>query len=195
MERSWNKNLYLNACLFSVDHDGNVEWESGSGYYEAGGHRSSRKWPTTKEILVPHEQPAMTFLRKWDIVFTIACVFAVFHDPLYPYIPVVDGDRMCYDVNLHLMWSFFGSRSALDLFYAMDIAIFCRWRICSKPNAKTSFKARTILKLLSRVFRALPIPQLTCKLTLGRGGGIVEEVTNRGGARGEEDDLLFSQII
>ncbi|KAL6274500.1 hypothetical protein ACE6H2_025192 [Prunus campanulata] len=148
------------STAISVDHDGNVEWESGSGYYEAGGHRSSRKWPTTKEILGPHEQPANTFLRKWDIVFTISCVFAVFLDPVYPYIPVVDGDRTCYYWDQYLMWSFFGLRSALDLFYAMDIAIFCRRRICSKPNAKTSSKARTILKLLPLVFRALPIPQV-----------------------------------
>ncbi|CAB4318635.1 unnamed protein product [Prunus armeniaca] len=125
----------------SVDHD------------EAGGHRSSGQWPTTEEILGSHdEQPATTFLRKWDIVFTISCVFAVFLDPVFPYIPVVDEDHTCYYSNLYLLWSFVGLRFALDLFYAMDIAIFCRRRICSKPITKKSFDARTILKLLPSCF-------------------------------------------
>ncbi|CAL8171979.1 unnamed protein product [Prunus armeniaca] len=137
------------CVLFSVDHD------------EAGGHRSSGQWPTTEEILGSHdEQPATTFLRKWDIVFTISCVFAVFLDPVFPYIPVVDEDHTCYYSDLYLLWSFVGLRFALDIFYAMDIAIFCRRRICSKPITKKSFDARTILKLLPRVFRALPIPQV-----------------------------------
>ncbi|CAB4288275.1 unnamed protein product [Prunus armeniaca] len=142
------------CVLFSVDHD------------EAGGHRSIGQWPTTKEILGPHdEQPATTFLRKWDIVFTISCVFAVFLDPVYLYVSVVDGARACYHVDLYLLCSIVGLRSALDLFYVMDIAIFCGRRIRSKPNAKTSFKARTILVLRqfvsARGFRAYPILQLS----------------------------------
>ncbi|CAB4318636.1 unnamed protein product [Prunus armeniaca] len=142
------------CVLFSVDHD------------EAGGHRSIGQWPTTKEILGPHdEQPATTFLRKWDIVFTISCVFAVFLDPVYLYVAVVDGARACYHVDLYLLCSIVGLRSALDLFYVMDIAIFCGRRIRCKPNAKTSFKARTILVVRqfvsARGFRAYPILQLS----------------------------------
>ncbi|CAL9027682.1 unnamed protein product, partial [Prunus brigantina] len=137
---------------FSVDHD------------EAGAHKSSGQWPTTEEILCPHdEQPATTFLRKWDIVFTISCVFAVFLDPFYPYITVVDGARTCFHSDLYLLWSFVALRSALDLFYVKDA--FCG----RKPNAKTSGASsrkrktigkKSIILALPGAFRLLPIPQV-----------------------------------
>lgn len=134
------------CVLFSVDHD------------EAGAHRSSGQWPTTEEILGPHdEQPATTFLRKWDIVFTISCVFAVFLDPFYPYITVLDEDRTCYHLDPYLLWPFFGLRSALDLFYFWDT-------ISGQEPFEKSFKARNIQFLRqfvsARGVRVLPIPQV-----------------------------------
>ncbi|ONH97793.1 hypothetical protein PRUPE_7G210900 [Prunus persica] len=133
------------STAISVDHD------------EAGAHRSSGQWPTTEEILGPHdEQPATTFLRKWDIVFTISCVFAVFLDPFYPYITVLDEDRTCYHLDPYLLWPFFGLRSALDLFYFWDT-------ISGQEPFEKSFKARNIQFLRqfvsARGVRVLPIPQ------------------------------------
>ncbi|KAL6274498.1 hypothetical protein ACE6H2_025190 [Prunus campanulata] len=109
-------------------------------------------------------------ISKWETVFAVSCTLAVFLDPLYPYIPVMMGDDMCYYWDLNLMWRFFGLRSALDLFYAMDIVIF--WRQQNGNNAKafrasskirgTTFKGtiRKLLPFLPRAYVALPFPQV-----------------------------------
>lgn len=145
--------------LFSIE-DRNVEGESSN---EGGAAKKGRsKWPTT--------ELAILFLPKWETVFTVSCALAVFLDPVYPYIPVMKGDKMCYYWDEDLMWEFFVLRSALDLFYAMDIVIF--WRQRNGNNAK-AFRAAsekrettvkgTILKLLpflTRAYVALPFPQV-----------------------------------
>ncbi|BBH08279.1 cyclic nucleotide gated channel 1 [Prunus dulcis] len=124
--------------------DRNVEGESGN---EGGAAKKGRsKWATIES--------AILFLPKWETVFAVSCTLAVFLDPVYPYIPVMkEGDNMCYYWDESLMWEFFGLRSALDLFYAMDIVIF--WRQRNGNNAKA-----TILKLLPRAYVALPFPQV-----------------------------------
>ncbi|CAB4288273.1 unnamed protein product [Prunus armeniaca] len=88
----------------------------------------------------------------------MSCTFAVFLDPLYRYIPVVIEDRTCFHGEARMVWTFFGLRSAVDLFYAMDIAIF--WRRRNYTNAK-AFEARIhkLLPYLPRMFVALPLPQ------------------------------------
>ncbi|KAI5320207.1 hypothetical protein L3X38_039915 [Prunus dulcis] len=140
--------------LFSIE-DRNVEGESGN---EGGAAKKGRsKWATIES--------AILFLPKWETVFAVSCTLAVFLDPV-----MKGGDNMCYYWDESLMWEFFGLRSALDLFYAMDIVIF--WRQRNGNNAK-AFRASsekrettvkgTILKLLPflpRAYVALPFPQV-----------------------------------
>ncbi|XP_008242336.2 PREDICTED: cyclic nucleotide-gated ion channel 1-like [Prunus mume] len=147
---------HRNSTAISIE-DRNVEGESGN---EGGAAKKGRsKWP------------AILFLPKWETVFAVSCALAVFLDPVYPYIPVMkEGDDMCYYWDESLMWEFFVLRSALDLFYAMDIVIF--WCQRNGNNAKafgassekreTTVKG-TILKLLPflpRAYVALPFPQV-----------------------------------
>ncbi|KAI5320215.1 hypothetical protein L3X38_039923 [Prunus dulcis] len=118
--------------------DRNVEGESGN---EGGAAKKGRsKWATIES--------AILFLPKWETVFAVSCTLAVFLDPV-----MKGGDNMCYYWDESLMWEFFGLRSALDLFYAMDIVIF--WRQRNGNNAKA-----TILKLLPRAYVALSFPQV-----------------------------------
>ncbi|KAH0970703.1 hypothetical protein GBA52_022859, partial [Prunus armeniaca] len=136
---------HRNSTAISIE-DRNVEGESGN---EGGAAKKGRsKWLTT--------ELAILFPPKWETVFAVSCALAVFLDPVYPYIPVMkEGDDMCYYWDESLMWEFFVLRSALDLFYAMDIVIF--WRQRNGNNAK-AFRASsekrettvkgTILKLL-----------------------------------------------
>lgn len=139
--------MYAYLCvLFSIE-DPNVEGESGN---EGGAAKKG--------------------ISKWETVFAVSCTLAVFLDPLYPYIPVMMGDNMCYYWDLNLMWEFFGLRSALDLFYAMDIVIF--WLQQNGNNAKasgapskkwgTTVKGtiRKLLPFLPRAYVALPFPQV-----------------------------------
>ncbi|XP_061995905.1 cyclic nucleotide-gated ion channel 1-like isoform X4 [Rosa rugosa] len=104
----------------------------------------------------------------WDVIFMISCGIGVFLDPVYSYIPVVDKDRTCYFWDQKLMWTFVGLRSAVDLFYTMDIIIFLRRKITdAKFAASLNSKKKKSLKesirkrfpVLLRIFVALPILQ------------------------------------
>ncbi|XP_024173853.1 cyclic nucleotide-gated ion channel 1-like [Rosa chinensis] len=151
-----------------------------------------KKWPEVKDILNPHDddEPKI-FFPMWDVIFMISCAIAVFLDPLYSYIPVVDEDRTCYFWDQKLMWTFLGLRSAVDLFYMMDIIIFLHrihsinityakfaasWSWKVKDGRVLNLKKKKSLKerirkrfpVLPRIFVALPILQavaLTGKYT------------------------------
>ncbi|XP_061995906.1 cyclic nucleotide-gated ion channel 1-like isoform X5 [Rosa rugosa] len=128
-----------------------------------------KKWPEVKDILNLHDddEPKI-FFPMWDVIFMISCGIGVFLDPVYSYIPVVDKDRTCYFWDQKLMWTFVGLRSAVDLFYTMDIIIFLRRKITdAKFAASLNSKKKKSLKesirkrfpVLLRIFVALPILQ------------------------------------
>lgn len=47
------------------------------------------------------QHPRSPFLAKWNVIFLYSCLFALFLDPLYFYIPVT-GDKACLQTDLVL---------------------------------------------------------------------------------------------
>ncbi|XP_040363114.1 uncharacterized protein LOC112182654 [Rosa chinensis] len=143
---------------------------------EDRGHKSrSAKGPAVEEILKMHDKAT----HRWNTFFIIVCAFAVFIDPLFCYIHVIWEHRMCFHYDWTLVWTYIGLRTAVDVFYIIDIIIFfCG--ICKKRQGKkfgACWKARndqqTVLALkevikkryllplsiLPRILVSLPIPE------------------------------------
>ncbi|XP_064966931.1 cyclic nucleotide-gated ion channel 1-like [Musa acuminata AAA Group] len=70
-----------------------------------------------KKVLDP-EGP---FLQRWNKIFVISCIVAVSVDPLFFYIPVIDGDNNCLYLHKKLEIAASVLRFFTDIFYLVHI--------------------------------------------------------------------------
>ncbi|KAG6429468.1 hypothetical protein SASPL_107519 [Salvia splendens] len=72
---------------------------------------------SVKKIL----DPQGSFLQKWNKVFVLLCVVAVSLDPLFFYIPIINGDKRCLELDWKLELIVSVLRSFTDIFYLIHI--------------------------------------------------------------------------
>ncbi|KAL7108267.1 hypothetical protein ACP275_06G103200 [Erythranthe tilingii] len=72
---------------------------------------------STKKIL----DPQGFFLQKWNKIFVLSCVIAVSLDPLFFYIPIINRDKKCLDLDSRLEMTACILRSFTDIFYLIHI--------------------------------------------------------------------------
>ncbi|KAI4336122.1 hypothetical protein L6164_014690 [Bauhinia variegata] len=125
-----------------------------------------KKFPWWYEIL----DPGSEFVGRWYRTFLVACLAALFLDPLYFYYPVNDGDACIRnDIILGIAVTF--SRTVTDLFFLFHIVIKFRTAYISRRSrvfgrgvpVKDPHKiARRYLKsdFILDVLCALPLPQI-----------------------------------
>ncbi|KAG8390394.1 hypothetical protein BUALT_Bualt01G0078800 [Buddleja alternifolia] len=65
--------------------------------------------------------PQGSFLQRWNKIFVLSCVIAVSLDPLFFYIPIIDGDKKCLDLDKRLERTASILRSITDIFYIIHI--------------------------------------------------------------------------
>ncbi|XP_073131667.1 cyclic nucleotide-gated ion channel 1-like isoform X2 [Henckelia pumila] len=65
--------------------------------------------------------PQGLFLQKWNKIFVLSCVIAVSLDPLFFYVPIVDDEKKCLDLDHKLEVTASILRSFTDLFYLSHI--------------------------------------------------------------------------
>ncbi|KDP28497.1 hypothetical protein JCGZ_14268 [Jatropha curcas] len=65
--------------------------------------------------------PQGAFLQKWNKIFVLACFLAVSLDPLFFYIPVIDGVNKCLDLDKKLETTACVLRTFIDVFYVLRI--------------------------------------------------------------------------
>ncbi|KAG2245432.1 hypothetical protein Bca4012_022733 [Brassica carinata] len=102
--------------------------------YTDNNKSKSSKVPWYKTIL----DPGSEIVLKWNWVFIISCMLALFIDPLYFFVPAIGGnkDYPCAktDTNLRILVTFF--RTIADLFYLLHIFIKFRTGFIA-PNSST----------------------------------------------------------
>lgn len=122
---------------------------------------------TKKNII----NPQGLFLQNWNKIFLYACVVALAIDPLFFYIPIVDGAKLCLslDSNLEIAASLF--RTLIDAFYIIHIVFQFRTAYIS-PSSRVFGRGELVddaksiaLKYLSSYFiidvlSILPLPQV-----------------------------------
>ncbi|XP_066329971.1 cyclic nucleotide-gated ion channel 1-like isoform X3 [Miscanthus floridulus] len=65
--------------------------------------------------------PQGPFLQRWNKIFVISCLFAVFVDPLFLYIPVIDGGNNCLYLDKKLETAASILRFFTDIFYLLHM--------------------------------------------------------------------------
>ncbi|CAH8362962.1 unnamed protein product [Eruca vesicaria subsp. sativa] len=115
--------------------------------------------------------PQGSFLQNWNKIFLFASVIALAIDPLFFYIPIVDGERHCLKLHSSLEIAASVLRTFVDAFYIIHIVfqfrtayvsplsrVFGRGELVEDPKA-------IAIKYLSSYFiidvlSILPLPQL-----------------------------------
>ncbi|KAK6142738.1 hypothetical protein DH2020_023086 [Rehmannia glutinosa] len=120
--------------------------------YVSNRPKSSKK----KTILDPQEP----FLERWNKIFVLSCVIAVSLDPLFFYIPVVDGKNLCLslDENLEIIACVLRSGELIE---------------DPKAIAKRYLSSYFIIDVLS----ILPLPQVVILLVIPFLNGPISLVT------------------
>ncbi|KAJ8649507.1 hypothetical protein MRB53_002530 [Persea americana] len=147
----------------------------------------------SRKILHPQGE----FLQRWNKIFVLSCVMAVSVDPIFFYIPVVDIDKKCLDLDHRLEIAASVLRSFTDIFYILHIffqfrtgfiapssRVFGRGVLVEDPSAI----ARRYLSsyFLIDILAVLPLPQVVILI-------IIPE--SRGSAPLNEKNLLRFVVL
>ncbi|XP_052192580.1 cyclic nucleotide-gated ion channel 1-like isoform X2 [Diospyros lotus] len=90
---------------------------SSSSAHRSDVHQPTKRLGARTKIL----DPQGAFLQKWNKIFVLVCVIAVSLDPLFFYIPVIDGKRKCLSLDRPLEITACVLRSFTDIFYVLHI--------------------------------------------------------------------------
>lgn len=123
---------------------------------------------SSKKIILDPQGP---FVQRWNKIFVLACVIAVSLDPLFFYIPVIDGEQQCLDLDDRLKIAACVLRSFTDLFYIFHIIlqfrtgfispssrVFGRGELIEDPKAIA--KRYLMSYFIVDVLAVLPLPQV-----------------------------------
>ncbi|XVE73721.1 hypothetical protein DITRI_Ditri11bG0141400 [Diplodiscus trichospermus] len=137
-----------------------------------------------KRILNPQEQ----FLQTWNKMFLLSSAIALAVDPLFFYIPVIDGKRKCLNLDDRLEITACVLRTFIDVFYIIHIIfqfrtafiapssrVFGRGELNEDPRA---IAKRYLSKhFLIDILAILPLPQVVILIIAPRIKGSVSLVT------------------
>ncbi|KAG6426562.1 hypothetical protein SASPL_110787 [Salvia splendens] len=130
---------------------------------------------SVKKIL----DPQGSFLQKWNKVFVLSCVVAVSLDPLFFYIPIINGDKRCLELDWKLELIVSVLRSFTDIFYLIHVMFqFRTGFICPSSRvfgrgvlvensweiAKRYLSSYFIIDILA----VLPLPQIVIVIIVPR---------------------------
>ncbi|GLT53352.1 hypothetical protein SLA2020_266300 [Shorea laevis] len=65
--------------------------------------------------------PQGPFLQKWNKIFVLSCVIAVSLDPLFFYVPVINDEKKCIELDKKMEITAIILRSFTDIFYILHI--------------------------------------------------------------------------
>lgn len=115
--------------------------------------------------------PQGSFLQNWNKIFLFASVIALAIDPLFFYIPIVDGERHCLNLHSNLEIAASLLRTFIDAFYIIHIVFQFRTAYVS-PSSRVFGRGELVddpkaiaIKYISSYFiidvlSILPLPQV-----------------------------------
>ncbi|KAL9242247.1 hypothetical protein vseg_016267 [Gypsophila vaccaria] len=187
-EKKEQENVLPTKDITRLEKSGST-YKLSSVYYNNNGDRNlgtsgrfSELYKYGKPKVLPQEEkswrkkildPGSEIVLKWNKVFIVACLLALFVDPLYFYLPGIGGDTKtsCVKTDLKLQILVTLLRTLADLFYLLHIVIkfrtayvapssrvFGRGELVSDPKmiARRYFRTDFVIDLIA----TLPLPQI-----------------------------------
>ncbi|WMV30921.1 hypothetical protein MTR67_024306 [Solanum verrucosum] len=132
--------------------------------------------------------PKGRFLQNWNKAFMLAYILSVSLDPLFFYIPVIDNNNKCLDLDKTLKVTACVLRSVTDLFYVFNIIFHFRTGFIA-PSSRVYGRGEfiedssTIAKrylssyFMIDVITVLPLPQIVILIIAPNVNGPIALVT------------------
>ncbi|XP_010544813.1 PREDICTED: probable cyclic nucleotide-gated ion channel 3 isoform X2 [Tarenaya hassleriana] len=137
--------------------------------FHTGNDHSAKKERVGTRMTVLN--PRDSFLQNWNKVFLLLCVIALAFDPLFFYIPVVDRDNFCLNLDKRLQIIASVLRTVIDAFYVIHIVfqfrtgfvppssrVFGRGELIDDPKAIA--KRYLFSYFVVDILAILPLPQV-----------------------------------
>ncbi|KAI3701317.1 hypothetical protein L2E82_45971 [Cichorium intybus] len=180
---------YLNSAMDKIQRGLKHASKGVGGLKNSPIFKQSNDKPT-KQVVSKTKilDPQDVFLQKWNKIFVIICIIAVSLDPLFFYIPVIDGDKKCLGMDNNMKIISCVLRTFIDLIYILHIIFEFRTGFIAPPSrifgrgelikdscaiAKRYFCSYFIVDLLA----ILPLPQVTILFIIPMRKGPVSLVT------------------
>ncbi|KAI8020935.1 putative cyclic nucleotide-gated ion channel 5 [Camellia lanceoleosa] len=131
-----------------------------------------------KKIFDPQDK----LLQLWNKLFVGSCILAVFVDPLFYYLPVIDQSSACLGIDRKLASTATSLRTIIDAFYLLHIALQFRTAYIA-PSSRVFGRGELVIdpaKIAKRYLRSyfiidflaiLPLPQIVVWRFLQRSEG------------------------
>ncbi|XP_057851426.2 probable cyclic nucleotide-gated ion channel 6 isoform X2 [Cryptomeria japonica] len=128
-----------------------------------------------KKIFDPQDK----FLQKWNKIFVISCLAAVSVDPLFFYLPVINNDSECLDIDDNIAIIATVLRTITDIFYLMHMALQFRTAFIA-PSSRVFGRGELVIdpiKIAKRylstyfiidILAVLPLPQVVIWIIMPR---------------------------
>lgn len=78
--------------------------------------------------------PQGPFLERWNKIFVLSCMVAISLDPLFFYVPVVNGGKKCLTLDRKMETTASVLRSFTDIFYLLHIIFQFRTGFIAPPS-------------------------------------------------------------
>lgn len=116
--------------------------------------------------------PQSDFVNTWNHIFFVACIIALFLDPLYFYVPIISNDVPCMTLDYILVWIVTVLRSMVDVLFFTHIVVKFKTAFVA-PSSRVVGRgdlvrdpgviARRYLKsdFIVDLIATLPLPQVT----------------------------------
>lgn len=121
--------------------------------------------------------PRSGFVQQWNKFFVASCLVAVFVDPLFFYLPIVDGNNFCIKIERKLAVTVTVLRTCTDTLYLVHMALQFRTAFIA-PSSRVFGRGELVIdpKLIAArylrkdfwldVVAMLPLPQVNTGLGL-----------------------------
>ncbi|CAM6110970.1 unnamed protein product [Calypogeia fissa] len=168
--------LYKSFSLERTTSSVKKGWEKGSSSIKNFGR--SLKSPFTRVFAEDLDStkkkvldPRSSFVQKWNKFFVVSCLVAVFVDPLFFYLPLVDGNNLCIKIQKKLAVVVTVLRTCTDTLYLVHMGLQFRTAFIA-PSSRVFGRGELVIdpKLIAArylkkdfwldLFAVLPLPQV-----------------------------------
>ncbi|PON97036.1 Ion transport domain containing protein [Trema orientale] len=105
--------------------------------------------------------PWASYPRLWNKIFLVSCVIGLTIDPLFLYIPIINDDKKCLEMDYHMKNVALVLRSLTDFAYVLHLIFRLRSAlVMSKELGISIFTGLPWSYLLIDVLAILPLPQV-----------------------------------
>nr|XP_029146343.1 cyclic nucleotide-gated ion channel 1 [Arachis hypogaea] len=139
---------------------------------DSASHEFNKRLVTKRKVLNPHEP----LLQKWNKIFVITCVMAIFVDPLFFYISVINDKGKCLKLDETLKITTCVLRTFFDLLYVLRIIFQFRTGFIA-PSSRVFGRGELIddsIAIMKRyltsnfiidILSIIPLPQVSASST------------------------------